>query len=142
MWGTGNEVCYKRLEVCQAPIFLTTVTPILWVLAKILFPCYYIINSKGEDFNMLQDHLEKEPSKSDLQRKNEAWKTLNSVLVKANAEFSNSLQRMLHEKQVQNAELQKKIEEGNGTEEENALVLFIGGYIQCLQDILKTKSQN
>ena len=49
---------------------------------------------------------------------------------------------MLHEKQVQHAELQKKIEEGNGTEEENALVLFIGGYIQCLQDILKTKSQN
>lgn len=91
---------------------------------------------------MLQDHLEKEPSKSDLQRKNEAWKTLNSVLVKANAEFSNSLQRMLHEKQVQHSELQKKIEEGNGTEEENALVLFIGGYIQCLQDILKTKSQN
>ena len=91
---------------------------------------------------MLQDHLEKEPSKSDLQRKNEAWKTLNSILVKSNAEFSNSLQRMLHEKQTQHAELQKILDEGNGTEEQNATFIFLGGYIQCLQDILHGKKAN
>lgn len=87
----------------------------------------------------LKDRLEKEPSKADMQRKVAAWQTLNEVLVKTSAEFSNSLQTMLHEKQTQHSELLKKLEEGNGTEEENALALFLGGYIQCLQDILHVK---
>lgn len=87
----------------------------------------------------LKDRLEKEPSKADMAKKVEAYKTLNEVLVRSNAELSKSLQTMLHEKQTQHAELMKKLEEGNGTEEENALALFLGGYVQCLQDILHAK---
>ena len=40
---------------------------------------------------MLQSYKSKEISKSDMAKKVEAWKTINSVLVQANAEYVNSL---------------------------------------------------
>ena len=85
---------------------------------------------------MLQDHLTKEPSKSDMAKKVEAFKTLNAVLVKTNSEFMNKLGSMLSEKTVQHEQLKEKLEKGEGTEEENATYIFLGGYIQCLKDIL------
>ena len=87
----------------------------------------------------LQDNLEKQPSKADMAKKAEAWKVLNSVLVKANAEFMNKLRSMLTEKMVKHSQLQEKLEKGEGTEDDNAEYLFTGGYIQCLKDILGIK---
>jgi radical SAM protein with 4Fe4S-binding SPASM domain len=43
---------------------------------------------------------EKEISKADMRKKVEAWKTINSVLVSANAEYIKSLQNILIEKKV------------------------------------------
>ena len=93
---------------------------------------------------MLLDKLDKQPTKNEIEKKVKAWETLNSVLVKANAEFMNKLGSMLTEKQVQHDRLKEKIEKGEGTEEDNAEYLFLGGYIKCLQDILgiKQKSTN
>ena len=91
---------------------------------------------------MLQDHLTKEPSKSDMAKKVEAFKTLNSVLVKANSEFMDKLGSMLTEKTVQHDQLKEKLEKGEGTEEENATYIYLGGYIQCLRDILGAKPKN
>lgn len=91
---------------------------------------------------MLQDHLTKEPSKSDMARKVEAFKTLNSVLVKANSEFMDKLGAMLTEKTVQHDQLKEKLEKGEGTEDDNAEYIYIGGYIQCLKDILGVKPKN
>lgn len=87
----------------------------------------------------LLGNLGKQPSKADMSKKVEAWKTINSVLVKANSEFMNSLQRMLVEKKEQHALLQEKLEKSEGTEDDNAEYIFIGGYIQCLEDILHAK---
>ena len=84
----------------------------------------------------MRDHLTKEPSKADMAKKVEAFKTLNSVLVKANSEFMSKLGSMLSEKTVQHEQLKEKLEKGEGTEEENATYIFLGGYIQCLKDIL------
>ena len=88
---------------------------------------------------MLKGHAQKKLSKADIQKKAEAYKTLNSVLVSANAEFMKSLSNMLTEKEVQLAQLEEKLKENKGTEQENADYLFIGGYIQCLKDILYAK---
>lgn len=88
---------------------------------------------------MLQSRQEKEISKADMQKKVEAYKTLNSVLVKANAEFMNSLTSMLTEKEAQHKQLEEKLKGESATEEENALYIFTGGYIQCLKDILYAK---
>lgn len=87
----------------------------------------------------LQDNLEKQPSKADMARKVEAYKTLNEVLVKANAEFMGKLKSILTEKLVQHDQLKEKLDKNEGTEEENALYIFTGGYIQCLKDILGIK---
>ena len=70
-----------------------------------------------------------------------AWKTLNTVLVQTQSEFMKKLNSMLVEKEVQHEQLKEKIEKGEGTEEENALFIFLGGYIQCLKDILHVKKQ-
>lgn len=88
---------------------------------------------------MLRDKLEKQPTKSEMGKKAEAWKTLNTVLVQANAEFMTKLSSMLTEKQAQHQQLQEKIEKGEGSEEDNAEYLFLGGYVQCLKDILGAK---
>lgn len=88
---------------------------------------------------MLSSNKEKEISKADMRKKVEAWKTINSVLVRTNAEFMNALASMLTEKEVQLSQLKEKAEGGNATEEDNATLLFLGGYVQCLKDILNAK---
>ena len=82
---------------------------------------------------------QKEISKADMEKKVNAWKTINSVLVSANAEFMNSLASMLNEKEIQASQLEEKLKKGNGTEQDNAEYLFQKGYTQCLKDILNAK---
>lgn len=88
---------------------------------------------------MLGSKQEKQISKADMEKKVEAYKTLNSVLVSANAEYMTNLNKLLQTKEDELRELQAKIESGIGTEEDNAMVLFLGGYVQCLKDILSAK---
>ena len=88
---------------------------------------------------MLQSHKTKEISKADMEKKIQAWRTINEVLVKANSEFMNSLTSMLTEKEVQLQQLQEKLKGEGATEEDNANLLFVGGYVQCLKDILYAK---
>ena len=88
---------------------------------------------------MLQSHKSKEISKADMEKKVQAWKTINGVLVQANAEYMNSLASMLTEKEVQHKQLEEKLQSGNATEDDNAEYLFLGGYVQCLKDILNAK---
>ena len=84
---------------------------------------------------------QKEISKADMLKKVEAYKTLNSVLVSANAEFMKSLSNILTEKEVQLSQLEEKLKENKGTEQENAEYLFQKGYVQCLKDILYAKKE-
>ena len=85
----------------------------------------------------LRDRQEKQlTKKEEAIKQSEAWKTLNSVLVKANGEFMAKLRSMLAEKQAQHEQLRITLEKGEGTDEQNASYIFIGGYIQCLKDIL------
>ena len=88
---------------------------------------------------MLQSNKPKQISKADMEKKVSAWKTINQVLVQTNANFMNSLASMLTEKQVQLSQLEEKAKDGTATEEENATLLFLGGYVQCLKDILNAK---
>ena len=90
---------------------------------------------------MLESNKEKEISKADMRKKVDAWKVINQTLVKANAEFMNSLSNMLTEKEVQKTQLEEKLKSGNATEDENAEYLYLGGYTQCLKDILNAKKQ-
>ena len=86
---------------------------------------------------MLQDRQEKKLTRAEAaEKRTEAFKTLNEVLVKANGEFMGKLRSMLTEKLVQHSQIQEKLEKGTGTEEDNAEYLYLGGYIQCLKDIL------
>lgn len=87
----------------------------------------------------LQDKLSKQPTKAEAQKQSEAWRVLNSVLVKANAEFMGKLRSMLTEKSVQHSQLQEILEKGEGTDDQNAEYLYLGGYVQCLKDILGSK---
>ena len=84
---------------------------------------------------------QKEISKADMLKKVEAYKTLNSVLVSANAEFMKSLSNILTEKEVQLSQLEEKLKENKGTDQENAEYLFQKGYVQCLKDILYAKKE-
>jgi hypothetical protein len=66
---------------------------------------------------------EKEISKADMRKKVEAWKTINSVLVSANAEYIKSLQNILIEKKVQLSQLEEKLNQGTApTDEEKQLL--------------------
>jgi hypothetical protein len=90
---------------------------------------------------MLSSHKEKEISKADMEKKVQAWKEINGMLVKANAQYMNSLHSMLIEKRTQLSQLEEKLKSDseNATEEDNAKLLFLGGYVQCLEDILNAK---
>lgn len=88
---------------------------------------------------MLGSKQQKQLSKADMEKKVEAYKTLNQVLVSANAEYMTNLNKLLQNKEDELKELKTKVETGIGTEEDNAMVLFIGGYVQCLKDILSAK---
>ena len=90
---------------------------------------------------MLKDHLMKQPTKEEANKKAEAWKTLNAVLVRTNAEFTQKLSNMLTENQEKHDLLKAKIEKGEAEEKDNAEYLFIGGYVQCLKDILGHKKE-
>ena len=87
----------------------------------------------------LTGNLEKQPSKAEIQKKIGAWKALNSVLVRANSEFMSKLRSMLTEKMVQQEQLKEKLEKNEGTEDDNAEYIYLGGYVQCLKDILGIK---
>ena len=88
---------------------------------------------------MLNSKLEKKDTRAEAQKKAEAWKTLNSVLVQENAKFMSSLRGLLTEREVKLEELKNKLEKGEGTEQDNAEYLFTGGYVQALKDILGKK---
>ena len=90
---------------------------------------------------MLQSNKPKQISKADMEKKVEAYKTLNQVLVQANSEFMNSLNNILIEKEVQLEQLKEKLQKDNdnAVEEDNIRLIFLGGYIQCLKDILNAK---
>ena len=88
---------------------------------------------------MLGSKQEKQISKADMEKKVEAYKTLNQVLVSANAEYIANLNKLLQTKEDEVRELKTKIESEVGTEEDNATLLFLGGYVQALKDILSAK---
>ena len=84
---------------------------------------------------------QKEISKADMAKKVEAWKVLNSILVQANSKFIESLTSLLSEKEELRKQLEEKLKQENATEQENAEYLFLGGYTQCLKDILNAKKE-
>ena len=88
---------------------------------------------------MLKDKLSKQPTKNEMAGKVEAFKTLNSILVKANAEFMATLRKTLNEKEATRVALEEKLKKGEASEDENAEYLFLGGYTQALKDILDAK---
>lgn len=88
---------------------------------------------------MFQSNKPKQISKADMEKKVQAWKTINTVLVQANSTFMQGLSNLLTEKEIKKAELEKALQEGNATEDQNAEYIFTGGYIQCLKDILNAK---
>lgn len=88
---------------------------------------------------MLESHQTKKISKADMEKKVEAYKTLNSVLVSANANYITNLNNLLQNKEDELKEIKTKVETGIGTEEDNAMILFLGGYVECLKDILSAK---
>ena len=90
---------------------------------------------------MLTSKQEKKQTRAEAEKKVEAWKTINSVLVQSNAQFMNSLKNMLTEKTAKLEGLKTKLEANEGTEEDNAEYLFIGGYVQALKDILQVKDK-
>ena len=85
---------------------------------------------------------QKEISKAEMRKKVEAWKTINSVLVSTNATFIQSLSRILEEKEKLRNQLEEKLKQGGATEQENAEYLFLGGYTECLKDILNAKKDS
>lgn len=88
---------------------------------------------------MLKSRAQKQDTKAEAQRKADAWQTLNKVLVQENAKFMSSLRAMLTQKEADLKALKEKLEKGEGTEEENANLLFNAGYVQALKDILGSK---
>lgn len=86
---------------------------------------------------MLNSRAQKQDTKAEAQKKVEAWKTINSVLVQENAKFMTALKSLLAQKEVEIDNLKAKLDKGEGTEEENANLLFNAGYVQALRDILR-----
>ena len=84
---------------------------------------------------------QKQPTKNEMAKKVEAFKTLNSVLVKANADFMANLRNLLGEKQATMESLKAKLEGDEGTPEDNAEYLFLGGYVKALEDITGMKKK-
>lgn len=82
---------------------------------------------------------QKEISKAEMRKKVEAYRTMYQIMVSTNAEFMASLNRILKEKEEQLNQLQEKSNNNEATEQENATLLFLGGYVQCLKDILYAK---
>ena len=89
---------------------------------------------------MLNSKQQKQDTRAEAQKKVEAWKTINGVLVQQNAQFMNSLRKLLAEKEAGLETLKVKLSESEGTEEENASLIFQAGYVQALKDILGIKN--
>ena len=89
---------------------------------------------------MLNSKLQKQDTRAEAQKKVEAWQTLNKVLVQQNAQFMSSLRKLLAEKEAGLETLKEKLSKEEGTEEENASLIFQAGYVQALKDILGIKN--
>lgn len=89
---------------------------------------------------MLNSRQQKQDTKAEAQKKVEAWRTINSVLVQQNAKFMSSLRNILADKEAGLETLKEKLSKGEGTEEENASLIFQAGYVQALKDILGIKN--
>ena len=88
---------------------------------------------------MLKSKVEKKQTRAEAEKKVEAWKTINSVLVQSNAKFMTALRNLVAENEAILEGLKTKLEANEGTEQDNAEVLFVGGYVQALKDILGIK---
>ena len=88
---------------------------------------------------MLNSKLTKQDTKAETAKKAKAWQVLNYVLVQENAKFMASLRNLLAEKEAGLETLKVKLSESEGTEEENASLIFQAGYVQALKDILGKK---
>ena len=88
---------------------------------------------------MLKDRLEKQPTKNEMAGKVEAFKILNSILVKANAEFMTTLRKTLNEKVAARQALETNLQANEASEDESAEYIYLGGYTQALKDILSAK---
>lgn len=88
---------------------------------------------------MLGSNKEKDLTKAEMERKVEAWKTISATLSQANSKFMDNLKILLMNKRIKHEELKVKLETGNGTEDDNAEYLFLGGYIKCLEDVTAGK---
>lgn len=88
---------------------------------------------------MLNSKVSKQDTRAEALKKVEAWKTINGVLVQENAKFMASLRNLLAEKEAGLETLKVKLSESEGTEEENASLIFQAGYVQALKDILGKK---
>lgn len=86
---------------------------------------------------MFNSNKPKQDTRAEAQKKVEAWKTINSVLVQENARFMNSLKNLLKENEIKLENLKVKLESNKGSEKDNAEYLFVGGYVQALKDILR-----
>lgn len=82
---------------------------------------------------------QKQPTKAEALKKVEAWKTINAVLVKGNAEFMTNLRSLLTTKKAEMEALKAKLEAQEATEDDNAEYIFLGGYVKALEDILGAK---
>ena len=91
---------------------------------------------------MLKDKLAKQPTKNEMAGRVEAFRTLNSILVKANAEFMAHLRNTLSEKEATRQALETKLKDSKGSDEENAEYIYLGGYVQALKDILSAKKED
>ena len=85
---------------------------------------------------MLTSKLDKAPTKSELEKKVEAWKTVNSVLVEANSKFMQGLKNLLDKEVAKQEELQKVLEGGNCSEDDNFEYVFTCGRVDMLKEIL------
>ena len=114
----------------------------LWLESSLTLTIFLIYNQLEiyKEYNM-QDHKEKQMTRNEAIQKIEAYKTLNSVLVQQSSNFMNGLTCMLTEKQVQQDQIKEKLEKGEGSNDDNAEYLYLGGYVQCLKDILGAKAR-
>lgn len=84
--------------------------------------------------------------KSSLEKKVEAWKTLNTCLIQANSQFMQNLHNLLKVKEEELEAIKEKLQNSTSsntataTEEDNIHLLFLAGYIQGLKDILSNSS--
>ena len=85
---------------------------------------------------MFQSKLEKAPTKAEMEKKVEAWKTVNAVLVESNSKFMRSLRSMLEKEEKKQEELKELLEKKEGSEDINLEYVYTGGRVDMLREIL------